>query len=424
MILFKIALLNIFRHSTRSLITLAAIIFGCTAIILADGFFNNLFENMREAYTRQHSGHIQVHKRGYSDKGVIRPFDFLIEEPEKALELIKPIAGIQYVTSQLAFAGLISTGETTAPCFVTSIDPVNEFLRKEVVDGQREVVTLASVKMGSGALVEGEALKPEDEFASVIGVGLAANLGVKPGTGLILVANTVSGSMNAIDVAFKGTFRTSTKEFDDRVLRLPLAAAKKLLHTESVQTFKIVLTNIDDTDRVMAEIKEIFEKNKLDYELTHWRDLNTFYFQTRSLFGRFFSVFILVIIIVVILSIFNTMSMAVMERTVEIGTIRAIGNRRQEIILLFLIEGLLLGCLGGLIGIIVGSATTKLVAWIGIPMPPPPGATFHWLSEPELSVRAIATAVLLALVTATLSSIIPAFKASRLEIAEALRHTS
>jgi putative ABC transport system permease protein len=129
----------------------------------------------------------------------------------------------------------------------------------------------------------------------------------------------------------------------------------------------------------------------------------------------------LVIVIVAVLSIFNTMNMAVIERTTEIGTIMALGTKPRGVLWLFLCEGLALGAIGGLIGLVAGTAIVLAVRHVGIPMPAPPGATMSWVSEPMWVASAVLSAFLLAVVTAGISSLYPAYKASRMEIADALR---
>ncbi len=424
MILFKIALRNVFRHRTRSWITLFAIAFGCVALIFVGGFFDDaLNSKMREAHIKTHTGHIQIYREGFLEKGSSRPFEYLMDHPERIASLVlQRVEGVEYVTGRIQFAALISTGETTASCIGQGIQPQNEPTLvlsdlREYREGKKGLP-----KMTGSIIESGEPLQESDTFSVLLGKGLASSLGVRPGDGLILVANTVGGSMNALDVTVKGTFTTASKDFDDHFLRLPLKTAQKLLHTEAIQSLVILLRGTEETDRVKAQLERLLRERNLSLELRSWDELTDFYAKTKQLFGRFFLVFNLVVAVIVILSIFNTMNMAVLERTSEIGTLMALGTKRRGVVSLFLWEGFFLGVFGGLGGIFLGFLLTSLVAWVGIPMPPAPGATVPWLSQPRIVPSTLLLAFLLSLVTSLISSLYPAHKASRLEIAQALRH--
>ncbi|HBH96966.1 MAG TPA: ABC transporter permease, partial [Candidatus Omnitrophica bacterium] len=230
-------------------------------------------------------------------------------------------------------------------------------------------------------------------------------------------------SINALDVIVRGIFYTSSQAFDDHYVRLPLSTAQRLLHTQSAQALVVFLERTEDTPRVRQELERLIRARRLDVELRTWDELSDFYTKTKAFFSRLFFVLKLVIAIIAILSIYNTMNMAVVERTTEIGTIMALGLKRRRVLWLFLCEGGLLGILGGIAGLAAGIALTWLVSRVGIPMPPPPGATITWHSEPLIDPPTLVFAFGLSLATALISSWYPAQKASRLEIAEALRHS-
>lgn len=418
MITAQIALRNVFRHKTRSLITVSAIAFGCTAVIFVGGFFEDILYKMRESYIKAHTGHLQIYKQGFFEKGSGKPFDYLIDHPEQLIPLISSIDGVSAVTQRLQFAGLISTGETTLSCFGQGVEPEREPAIR--LTGHPETrKDLASL---SGAVIEdGEPLDRRDPYGIIVGKGLAAGMDVAVGTNLVLLTHTVGGSINALDVTMKGSFFTSSKAFDDYAVRLPLSTAQQLLQTTAVQSLVVMLKKTEDTSRAKHAIERVVADQHLDLELKTWDELSDFYVKTKAFLERLFMILKLVVAIIVILSIYNTMNMAVLERTSEIGTIMALGTKRSGVLRLFLYEGAALGILGGGLGLLVGSSLTLLVKHIGIPMPPPPGATLSWLSEPIVVPSVLAFAFFLSVVTALISSCCPAYKASRLEIAEALR---
>ncbi len=422
MLTLKIAIRNIFRHKTRTIITLSAIVFGCVALIFAGGYFEDVFRKIRETYIHGHTGHIQIFRKGFFEKGSAQPFDYLIDRPQEIIGLAKNINGVKFVTRRLDFAGLISTGETTVSFVGQGIDPANENgVSISSVSNPRQFVKNLAI---SGTIIEsGEPLKADDTYSIVAGKGLSAGIGVKPGNGVILVTNTVGGSINALDVILKGTFVTSSKTFDDHFIKLPVVTAQKLLHTESVQSLVVMLNKTQDTERVKKALMQLFKQNNLDLELKTWDELSDFYTKTVTLFNKMFFILKAVIAIIVILSIFNTMNMAVLERTNEIGTIMAIGTRKRGVLKLFLFEGLILGLIGGFLGAIFGVIITSIIAYVGIPMPPAPELSFSWLSEPMIVPSTVIFVFILSIITALISSLYPAYKASRLEIADALRHT-
>lgn len=420
MLTLQIALRNVFRHRTRSLITIAAIAFGASAIIFVGGFFEDILYKMQESYIRAHTGHLQVSRRGFAEHGGAKPFEYLIDRPDEFIPLISAVEGVAYVTKRLQFAALLSTGDNTIACFGQGIEPEHERALGlgERLGGREKNRVLA------GSVIEaGEPLQAGEPYTAILGKGLAAGIGAKPGDALILVANTIAGSINAVDIAVKGVFFTSSKTFDDYALRLPLATAQQLLQSEAVQTLVVMLDRTGDTPQVRRALEGLIRERGLDLEIASWEELSDFYVKSRKFFHQLFFILKLVVAIIVILSIYNTMNMAVLERTKEIGTMMALGTSPRGVIRLFLCEGAALGVIGGLAGLAAGSALTALISRIGIPMPPPPGATIIWTSEPIVVFSVLRFAFGLSFVTSLISSWYPARCASRLEIAQALRHT-
>jgi putative ABC transport system permease protein len=205
-------------------------------------------------------------------------------------------------------------------------------------------------------------------------------------------------------------------------VRLPIELARKLLRTDAAQTLVVVLDKTENTDLVAGRLNDLFKGKNLPLELRPWHEMADFYNKTVQLFGRQYLVLKIIIAIIVILSIFNTISMSIWERTKEIGTIMAMGFKQWEIMKIFLLEGCVLGVVGGILGVLGGIILAHIISLIGIPMPSPPGASIEWTATIRIVPSVLITAFLVSIVAALISSFYPAYKASRLIIAEALRY--
>ncbi len=421
MMIFKIAIRNIFRHKARSIITLSTIVFGCVALIFVGGFFEDLFLRLRESYIRAQSGHIQIYRHGFNEHGKIDPYNYLIENPDEIKTLVKSLPEVRIATSRLQFSGLISTGETTISFIGQGIEPENEKHLKlaETLDMRK---FSHSIDAGLPVTEAGEGLLKDDVKSIVMGQGLAKTMKASVGSTITLLTNTVRGSTSAMDVSVKGIFFTAMKDFDDIFLRLPLVTAQKLLGTQGVQVIVLRLYKTEDTARVYDQLKVLFAQKNFDLEMKRWQELSDFYNKTVLMFDRFYGVMRVVIAIVVILGIFNTLNMSVMERITEIGTMMALGVRRREVMKLFFLEGFFLGIIGGISGVFVGTIVLAIVSQIGIWMPPPPGATISWLSTPQIVPGILFSTFLISVMVGAISSLYPAYKASRMQVTSALRY--
>jgi putative ABC transport system permease protein len=399
---FRLALRNVLRQRRRSAIALIAIGFGVIAMMLSGGYIEWVFWANREQVAVNQFGHIQVSKPGYQEAGRADPLAFLLPDSSPALSELARIPGVRTVSPRLSFNGLLSHGDSTLSFIGEGIDPSRDPSTRDL------------------AITAGRPLSADDPKGIVLGIGLAANLGVKTGSTVVLLANTATGGINAIEVHVRGLASTSMKAYDDTMLRAPLGTARALLRTAGAHLWVVGLERTELTDRVLAEIRQ--DSAFRGYEVTPWNQLADFYNKTVALFSRQMDVVKLIIGLIIVLSISNTMSMSVMERTVEIGTAMALGVRRRRILGLFLLEGALLGAIGGLVGASLGYLLAGLISYIGIPMPPAPGMSRGFIAAILITPAIAAEALLIAVATALAASVYPAWRASRLVIVEALRH--
>ncbi|MDD5403105.1 MAG: FtsX-like permease family protein [Sulfuricella sp.] len=399
---FRLALRNILRQRRRSVIAIAAISFGVVAMMLAAGYIEWIFWANRELATGQQFGHIQVSKRGYQEAGQADPLAFIMPQDSQALSALLHTPGVQSVAPRLVFSGLISHGDSTMSFLGMGIDPVLDPLSHNLI------------------IVKGKPLSPGEPNAILLGAGLAANLGVKAGDTVVLLTNTPGGGVNAVETHVAGLASSSLKAMDDVMVRVPIAMARKLLRVNGSHVWVVSLKHTELTDSVLASLRK--EPSLKPFEMVPWTRLADFYNKTVALFSRQMGVVKLIIAVIIVLSISNTMTMSVMERTVEIGTAMALGVRRKRILRLFLLEGMQLGVIGGVLGTSLGYLAAKAITAVGIPIPAGPGFSHDFIAMIIITPGIVVEALLLAVVTTLIASIYPAWRASRLVIVDALRH--
>jgi putative ABC transport system permease protein len=247
-------------------------------------------------------------------------------------------------------------------------------------------------------------------------------MNVKVGDGLTLLAMTSDGALNGIDIQIVGIVNSGVAEMDARSLRIPLASAQRLLQSDRVTNLVVGLDATDNTDKVAAELAPRLSGQSQQLVLKKWIDLATYYKQVSIMFNSIFLFMGIIVFFMVLMSSVNTLLMSMFERTREIGTMLAMGTPRSWIVTLFMLEATLLGLMGAVAGVMGGNLIGALLNASGLHMPPPPGYTvaipFKVLHVPAQMIGSS----LLVIISLALASILPAIRASRLQIAEALAH--
>jgi putative ABC transport system permease protein len=402
-----LAFRNVFRNRRRTVMTLLMVGGGVTGLLLSGGFFAFMINGLREHTIQEGLGHLQIFTAEHLSRDEVRVLDTGIDNWRQVAATVQAGPHVRGVAPRIDFYGMVSNGSKSSVFVGAAVDPV------------------AEQSLGfTPRLTSGRDLntRPAGEVEALIGSGLAKSMNVKVGDGLTVLAVTSDGALNGVDVEISGIVKTGYDEMDARYLRVTLASAQRLLQSDRVTNLVVGLDATANTDAAAAALAPRLQGLPQKMILKKWIDLATYYLQVRNMFSGIFLFLGAIVFFMVLMASVNTLLMAMFERTREIGTMLAMGTPRIWIVALFVVEATITGVLGAIAGVLGGNLLGSLINACGLHMPPPPGLTvpiaFHVLHIPALMIGSS----LIVILSLALASILPAVRASRLQIAEALAH--
>ncbi|MCK5057341.1 MAG: ABC transporter permease [Candidatus Aminicenantes bacterium] len=419
--LIKLAFRNIFRSKRRTLITFSAVSIGLALLVITISLMNGIDKQSISNIINCQTSHIKIFKKGYFDKKDELPMDITIKEPDRIRSLLKDIPEVVETESRILFGAGIIKGMDELPCLGVAIDP----------DLDPELFVIKE------SLIEGEWLAADDANM-LVGESLAEDIGLSVGD-LVTVRVITSTdkddfSWNALDFEIKGIFDTDNPTVDSGRILIPLKQAGEGLSMESEVTEIVVRLNSDDDGVVFAARKKISEALKSqdqDLEVYTWKDLAGTFLAISKMKTRSSSMIIFIMLIIASMGIVNTMLMAVMERTREIGMLSALGMKKGEIMRLFILEGGFIGVFGSLLGCILGGLVSWYLEVYGWSMAAF-GETMQKVSASvypvedvfyaDLTLDVLITTLIFGTLISIIASFYPARKAARLNPTDALRH--
>lgn len=397
----RFAWLNTRRNRRRSLVTAAIAALGTAAILLAGGFALSTYQGLAEASART-TGHLVLAHAAQFDGFEDTPLQHGLTDADALRRRLLADPAVRQVLPRVEFGGLISNGDKSVIMMGVGIEPDAEFAVK-----------------GPFLTVEaGRELAGAERGAVMLGAGLARNLKAQPGASLTLLAGTTEGAMNALDVTVAGVVSTGVPEIDQRLVYTDVATAQRLLVTDRVSSLGIFLDRMEATLPARARLGASLP----DLALRTWEEQAPFYRSVRALYNRIFGALGLIIGVIVVVVVANAMAMSVIERTREIGTLRALGTRPGQLLQTLAMEGLLLGAAGGAIGAAITVAVSVALQLFPVMMPPPPGRSIGYPLLITLDAGLMLATLGLVTVLVALASGWVARRTVRLPVVAALGH--
>ena len=396
----RLALRNTLRHRGRTGFTLLAIAAGVAALILAGGFIKDSVVELGESMIRSQSGHIQLSRSAWRRDGVLDAAGF-IPAPARLRGELEARPAVREAMFRVSFEGLLGNGRVDWSIIADGVEAGPEARLGTYIE-----------------MVAGRPLAADDDYAVVLGAGVAEALAVGVDDWVTLTTTTAGGAINLLDFRIKGIFRSFSKDYDARAVRLPLASAQSLIDSSGAHVAVLHLTDTAMTAAVVDDLRATYGDG---WRVADWQELNPFYRQTVQLYRQQFGFLVVVILLAVLLSVSNAINMGVHERTAEFGTMRACGSRGRRVFALVMTESALLGIGGAVLGMALGNGLALAISAVGIPMPPPPNSDIAYTALIRFSLPVTLLAGLTGALAPVLAALLPARRAAHQDIALALR---
>lgn len=377
---------NLRRNLKRNLATGSTIALGLAGILMMGGYYYRAAQWLR-IYTVVigHTGHLVVYSANGFEQFDLAPRESGIgrSEQDKIENVLRGDSRIDFFEKQLWGYGLLGNGCTSVPVSLKGYEPSIDQRLSVHAEVKKWMPEHRSILKGEGLWQEPREdqimltpalartlgkLRVKSEFPAgtlvpVNCMDADARSKVGEDANVQLVAGTWSGNMNALDAEIVGQFSTGVDESDRDAAIVPVSLLQRLLDTESVARYAIWLKDERELPGFMNELRGKLNQAQVEAQVRRWddEDLSPYYSGTVKFLVAMLTFVSGILGVVVVLSVFNSMTITILERSHEIGVYRALGFRRAQVNALLVLEALWLALLALVAGGVFGFAVIEVI---------------------------------------------------------------
>jgi putative ABC transport system permease protein len=374
---WRMAYRNLNRNRRRTLSTGLAICVGFVAMNLLGAYIyrSHVLLSLHAIYLLQ-KGHFVLYKQGGVDGFQVKPKKFILNKQdleEIDQKIVQPLKEkIEYTGQSLLVPALLSDGTKSRGVVAYSIDP--EPYTKSLK--QPMILKEASDWMLTWQKEDPELFLRSNEIIAITST-IAEVMGFKrpyqSNDSVQLATRNLDGDLNAINADLGAEHSTGARFLEETVILVPLKKLQELLSTEGASSISLFLKNPVDLGQAEADIRSKMAEMSFGIDLYRYSDeeVNSMYKGTMGFLFVMAAFFILLICTAVSLTIVNALTMGIIERTREIGTLRAIGFTPKQVREIFSRESLLISFFSMLAGTLMSLIISQLVNSAHILFQPP-----------------------------------------------------
>jgi ABC-type lipoprotein release transport system permease subunit len=320
---------------------------------------------------------------------------------------------VRAVAPRIEAAALAVTPGSALPVAIIGIDP-----RAEPAFSEMEQ-----------RLTDGRFLEPGDRLHAFVGEALARRLQVELGHRVVLTAQTVDGAIGEQLVRLTGTFRTGIPEVDERLVFVPLATAQEWLGLgDAITSLGVLLDESWSVPNAARRLRTLMREREATAAVLTWREAMPELDAAVRMDDYGDYVFHIILFVIVALAIVNTVLMSVLYRTREFGVLQALGVRKRDGAALVVVESMILTGVSGVVGLVLGLGATWLFFRNGLDLSSlmgdqmtAAGTVIEAVFYPRFRLAQIGVSLAFVAAIGLLASLYPAYRATRIDIAEAMK---
>jgi putative ABC transport system permease protein len=402
---------NILLHSKiRSWLTIIGIVIGVGSVVTIMSLSDSMSADMESRLADMDLTSVTVtpgYARAFSAMGPpggggggsgTSSSDNDAELTDKDLRALKSVGNISYMYGKISGKEEVYYMGESAELSLTGVDP----------QVWQYTVTY---DLGSGRLLE-----PADNYVAVIGYRIANEM-YDTRIGLNRVITINGKSVRVVGILASGE--------DDNAVIMPIDAAVELIEDAEADIYDSIViqaSDVENVEVVVADVEErlmisrhIMNEKDRDFSVSDSLSMAESASEMMSSMTLFLGAIAGVSLVVGSVGIANTMFTSVMEKTREIGTMKAIGAKNKDIMMIFLVNAALVGFVGGVLGIVLSLGLTSMLPMLGLTMM---RSSMGSTLSPELMLLGISIAVFIGVI----SGVVPAYNASKMKPVDALRY--
>jgi ABC-type lipoprotein release transport system permease subunit len=385
-------------------VVIVAVTLGVFAGVFLIAFMNGMVEDRIQTVIKTEISHIQIHRPGFGENN---DFSLIMRNADSLLQLVTHSNHVGSVCKRIVISSMVASAETNTGAKIIGIVP----------DVEKRVTNLST------KIIEGNYFDTDRKNVTVIGKKLADKLKVSLNKKIIITVQDVNKNITGGAFRVVGIYETDNYMYDELTVFVRYNDLCMLTGLQGTEAHEIAVLLDDNEYSTLA--KQELENEFQGLDVQNWTELSPEAGYLVSAMDQYMIIFIIVILLALCFGIINTMLMVVLERVKELGMLMAVGMSKSLIFFMIMLETIYLSITGGAFGLLAGYLVSKHLGKVGMDL-------YFWkeayasvgyssLIFPKIDMQTIALIAIMVIMTGIISAIYPAYKALKLNPADATR---